>query len=414
VQKLPLEGYRVLDLSTWWAGPLGTMILGGLGAEVIKIEAIQRLDGYRGTYSGALSSKTYETSPAFNTVNRNKLGITLNLDSAKGVQIFRELVKISDVVYENYSARVMEAFGLDYPSLQKINPSIIMVSVTGFGRTGPWRDYVSFAATSESMAGLPEITGYPGGPPIIPGAILADPLSGVYAALATLAALHARGRTGRGQLVDLSLLETTSTVLGDVLIDHLMNGRLPVRQGNRHPRFAPHDVYRCQGEDQWVAIAIRSDEEWRRFCQTLDRPELANDSRFAGVRSRWQNQDALKPVIEEWTIKRSKEAACRLLQKQGIAAGGVASAKDLLRDPHLKARGFFQRIHRQEVGMHPYPSLPMRSSQQPYPMGRPAPLLGEHNQYVLGELLGMTQDQIEELVREQVIGTEPLNLPPAR
>ncbi len=411
----PLEGVRVLDLSTWWAGPLGTMFLADLGAEVIKIEAVQRVDSYRGTFAGQVpSDKPYETSPVFNAVNRNKRGVTLDMASPKGAEVFRRLVRASDVVCENYSARVMENLGVEYATLRRHNPTLVMVSLTGFGRSGPWRDYVAFAATVEALSGIPSVTGYAGGPPLLPGAIMGDPLPGLFCAIAVLAALEHRRRTGQGQYVDMSQLEPTAWTVADALLDFQMNRRTWPRQGNRVAEMAPHGAYRCRGSDEWVAIAVEDDDQWRRLCDAMGRPEMARDPRYADLAGRQAHADDIRQAIEAWTRQRDKREAMRLLQEAGVTAGAVLNPRDLLSDPQLESRNFFPMVDRAEVGPRPYPGCPIKLSATPAGIRSPAPLLGEHNALALGELLGMTRSEMEALAREHVIGTAPLSTPPAR
>ncbi|MBI4307689.1 MAG: CoA transferase [Chloroflexi bacterium] len=399
----------------WWAGPMATTALADLGAEVIKVEAVQRLDGWRGALAGHTGSqRTYETSPVFNALNRNKLGLTLNLNSREGATIFRRLVTMSDVVCENYSARVMGQFGLDYPSLRKLQPDIVMVSLSGFGRTGPCRDYVAFAATAEASSGIVALTGYPGGPPLMSGTILGDPVPGMFCALATASALEYRRRTGRGQWVDVSQVEAATWGITDALLEYQLTGRLPGRRGNRHPSLAPHDVYRCKGDDEWVAIAIATDEEWKRLCQVLARADLEANSRYASARARRRNEAALRVPIEEWTRQHDKFEAARILQEVGIAAGAVQNPADLLHDPHLEHRGYFQTLERREVGTHPYPAPVPSFADVPRQIRLPAPCLGEHRQWVLGDLLGLSSEYLADLEREHTTGTSPLTAPPLR
>ena len=241
--ELPLSGIRVLDLTTWWAGPLNAMILADFGAEVIKIEAIQRLDNWRATLADRSFERWWETSPLFNSTQRNKYGITLNLAAGRGVELFKALVERSDVVCENYSPRVMPQLGLDYEVLRLVNPRLIMISQTGFGLTGPWRDYVSFAQVAETLAGLAHLTGREDGPPTFAGQMLGDTLSALHGALAVMVALDERARTGRGQHIDLAQLETVVPATAQAQLDYQMNRRVWKRNGNRHRRMAPHGCY---------------------------------------------------------------------------------------------------------------------------------------------------------------------------
>jgi crotonobetainyl-CoA:carnitine CoA-transferase CaiB-like acyl-CoA transferase len=391
----------------WQAGPTVTMMLGDMGAEIIKIEAIQRLDGWRGG-AGLSESRAYERGPNWNGLNRNKLGLTLDLKDADGRAVFERLVTVADVVVENYTPRVMEDFGLPYATLRAINPAIIMISLSGFGSTGPWRDFPAFAFPTEEMSGFSQLTGYPGGPPMLIGHPVTDALAGMFGTFAVLVALEQCRRTGRGQHLDCSQVEALTGLVGDELFEYTMNHRMPPRLGNRHRWMAPHGVYRCRGEDAWVAIAVGSDDEWRSLCAAIERPDLASDPRFATMPERHRHQEELTAPIEQWTRTRDHHEVMHILQAHGVAAGPVLMPSELLSDPHLADRGFFEVLDRAEVGAHPYPGPAFKLSKTPGRLRRPAPLLGEHNHDVLGGLLGLSDDELSRLARRNVIGTAPL------
>jgi len=408
--ELPLSGIRVLDLTTWWAGPFNAMILADFGAEVIKIEAIQRLDNWRATLADRSFERWWETSPLFNSTQRNKYGMTLNLASGRGVELFKALVERSDVVCENYSPRVMPQLGLDYEILRRVNPRLIMISQTGFGLTGPWRDYVSFAQVAETLAGLAHLTGSEDGPPTFAGQMLGDTLSALHGALAVMIALDERARTGLGQHIDLAQLETVVPSTAQAQLDYQMNGRVWKRVGNRHRRMAPHGCYPARGEDRWVVIAIDGDAEWKRLIELMENPAWASDPRFADAEARLGNSSALDDLVGAWTRDHDRdEVACKL-QRAGLKAGPVLNPADLLEDPHLKARGFFQMIDREVVGRRPYPGLGVRFSKTPLKNRMPAPVLGQHNEEILRRVLGLQTAEIDELQREQIIGKVPAAL----
>jgi crotonobetainyl-CoA:carnitine CoA-transferase CaiB-like acyl-CoA transferase len=409
---LPLGGIRVTDVTNSWAAPYVTQLLAALGAEVIKVESIQRLDPWRGGAAAGIDEDFWEQSPLFNSVDTDKLSVTLDLTRPEGVEIFKRLVKISDVVAENYTPRVMKNFGLDYPVLKEVNPQIIMLSMPSYGTTGPWRDYSGFAALFEQMSGLPQLTGYPDGPPKNSDWGFADTISGVNGRVAVLVALLFRQMTGKGQFIDLSQVEAATNMIGDAIIEYSMNNKIRPRRGNRHPSMAPHGYYRCKGEDSWVGIAVSSDEEWLRFGKAIGDPPWTKEKRFAGSIDRLQHQDALDALVEAWTVRHEHYEVMHALQKAGIAAGIIPSPRELLADPHLKVRGTFQIIDRDIVGPHPYttPLASMRLSKTPRVIRRPAPLLGEHNDYVLGVLLGMSKQEIQSLADDRVIGTVPLDV----
>ncbi len=405
----PLQGLRVIDVCAYLAGPYAVTMLARLGAEVIKIESIQRLDYLRLT-GGYPQADGYEWSPAFNAANVNKYGITLNLNSERGRGIFKRLVEVSDVVAENFSPRVMENWGLSYGLLKEINPRLVMLSMPGFGATGPWRDYVAFGPNVEMLAGIPTITGYRDGPPLMNG-YTADPFASLMGATSVMVALQYRERTGRGQHIDLSQVEAVTTFMGSAIMDYGMNGRLQPRRGNRHPCAAPQGVYRCAGEDEWVAIAVSSEEEWAGLCGAVGSPPWTSDPLFSESRGRYENHDALDRLVEDWTSRRDKFEATRILQQAGVAAAPVLSCAEILEDPHMKHREFFQSVEHPKTGTCIYQGFPVRFSETPVRIRMPAPTLGQHNHYVLTRLLGMTREEINRLVEEGVIGTRPLGWP---
>ena len=409
--RSPLSGLRVVDSTNSWAGPFASQILANFGAEVIKVESIQYLDTWRTSATAHGPQDTiWERSPTWNSVNTGKFGITLNLQHPKGVDLFKRLIKISDVVAENFSPRVMKNFGLNYDVLKEVNPRIIMISLPAYGNSGPWSGFVGFAASIEQMAGIPSLTGYPDGPPKMSGAGFTDAMSGVTASAALMTALIHRQMTGKGQYIELSQMEACASLIGDAVVEYAMNGQNRPRRGNRHPSAAPHGCYRCLGEDRWVDLAVYTDEQWRRFCGVTGHPEWADDMRFSDSLSRWQHQDELDKMIEEWTMDRDHYDVMHLLQKEGIVAGAVLTGKELLSDPHLKERHAFQELERDIVGTHPYPvaASAMRLSGMEPHLERPAPTLGQHNDYVLGELLGLSKDEMKTLEDEKVIGNAPL------
>jgi len=410
---LPLEGIRVVDATNSWSGPYTVQLLASLGAEAIKVESIQYLDTWRAGGTRLMEGEyLWERSPLWNSVNADKLGITLDLNRPRGVEIFKRLVKISDVVAENYTPRVMRNFGLDYPVLREVNPGIIMISLPAHGSSGPWQDYPGFAASIEQMAGIPQLTGYPDGPPKMSGTGFTDPIAGTNGMVAIMMALLFRQMTGKGQYIDLSQIEAVTSLIGEAINDYSMNKRIQPRRGNRHPSMAPHGCYRCRGDDLWVNMAVSSDDEWKQFCKIIGSPPWTKEERFADSLRRWHNQDELDKLVEEWTIQHDHYEVMNSLQNEGIAAGAVLTSAELLDDPHLKERGTFHTVERAIVGAHPYPvpSVPVKLSGSPVTIRRPAPLLGEHNEYVLGELLGMSREEIQTLAAEQIIGNTPLGV----
>jgi len=383
-----------------------------MGAEVIKIEAIQRMDMPVRMISHAenvLGDEAWNRGGYFHRLNVNKKGITLDLNNPKGVEIFKELVRISDVVTENYSPRAMKNFGLDYEELKKIKPDIIMVSMSGFGQTGPEWSYAAYAPNMEAVA-LFALTGFPDGMPTYSGTGYGDWTLGMAGATAVLLALYHRQRTGKGQYVDVAGREALLCHVGEAIMDYTMNGRVTPRMGNRHPSMAPHGVYRCKGDDSWVTIAVGSDEEWRSLARVMGDPAWTKDERFSTVLGRLEHQDELDELIREWTKERDHYDVMHLLQKAGVAAGAALDPREVLLDPQLRARDFFAVIDQPLVGKRPQPrQLAAKFSKASGgPLG-PAPRLGEHNEYVLGELLHMSKEEIATLEEEKIIGTAPVH-----
>jgi len=405
MSALPLQGVRVLDLCLFLAGPYATAMLANLGAEVIKIESIQRLDYLRmmGAYP---QPDGYEWAPAFNTANVNKLSITLNLNHPRGREIFKRLAEVNDVVANNFSSRVMENWGLSYDDLKEINPRVIMLSMPGYGTTGPWRNYVAMGPNIEMLAGIPMISGYPGGSPMLNGYI-ADPFASLAGAVALMVAIKHRQQTGKGQHIDLSQVEAVTSFMCQPIMDYVMNRRIPPRRGNRHHSFAPHGVYRCKGEDQWVTIAVSSEEEWANLCGAIGNPPWTKDKRFSDPISRYEHHDALDNAIEDWTSQHNKHEVMRILQQAGVASAPVLPASELVNDPHMEQRGFFQEVTHPVTGTHRQHSFPVKFSETPVGVRMPAPTLGQHNDYVLKNLLGMTEGEIKQLAEEEIIGTKP-------
>ncbi len=392
---LALKGIRVLDFTWIHAGPSATRILSDQGAEVIKVESNNAL-----SVVGGPASATARGLGQRHNWNAGKLSISLNMKTPQGIDIAKRLVAVSDVVAENFSGRVMPSWGLDYDSIRPINPGIIMLSMSGLGRTGPWKDRVSYGQTLQAWSGFTELTGFRDTDPSGPASAYSDAVGGMSGAQAVLLALIHRSRTGRGQWLDVSQFESLSSLLETLVLDMSVNGSAAIstRTGNRLPHGggAPHGAYRCQGEDRWVAISVFNDEEWRAFVEALGNPDWAADPRFTSGDLRERNADALDACVETWTSERTAEEAMTLLQAAGIAAGVVQSGADLSRDPQLKERGFFRRVpdHQGEVRI--IESAPYKLSRTPGAVTRGAPAFAADMTYVLRELLGMSDDEVED------------------
>ncbi len=429
--KQALAGLRVIDLSQIFAGPYATKLLADMGAEIIRVECAAR-SGRGGALprmkpggafgasfpDGDTGERSYNRFAYYNEVNRNKYAITLDLTKPLGVDVFERLVRISDVVVENFTPRVMKNFGLDYPVLRETNPQIIMISLSGYGQDGPYRDYVTYGEGIEAMVGLSQLTAYPDGEPLKPGVAYADATSGLHAAFAILAALHYRRLTGNGQYIDLAMREAVTPILGAAIMDYTMNKRAAKPMGNRHPMMAPHGCYRAQGrgvkgeenekEGAWIAIAVSSDEEWRAFCRAMGDPPWTRDAKFASRSGRLANREELDRLIGEWTSGYDHIELMNMLQGSGIKAGAVFNISELAHDPHLNERGFFEELSHPEAGTHLYPGVSWRMSRTPGRLRLPAPCFGEHNRYVFGELLGMSDEEVSRLADEGVSPSEPL------
>lgn len=392
---LALSGIRVLDFTWIHAGPSATRILSDQGAEVIKVESNNAL-----SVVGGPASATARGLGQRHNWNAGKLSISLNMKTPQGIDIARRLAAVSDVVAENFSGRVMPSWGLDYQSIRAINPNVIMLSMSGFGRTGPWKDRVSYGQTLQAWSGFTQLTGFPDTDPSGPASAYSDAVGGMAGAQAVLLALLHRSRTGRGQWLDVSQFESLSSLLETLVLDMSANGSHAIseRTGNRQPHAggAPHGAYRCQGDDRWVAITVFTDEEWHAFRNAMGQPSWSDDPRFATAVSRWQNADALDDLVESWTIQHSPEDVMTLLQSAGVAAGVVQTGADLSRDPQLQERKFFRQVPDHQGEYRTIESAPYKLSRTPGSVTRGAPAFAADMTYVLRELLGMSDEEVED------------------
>jgi benzylsuccinate CoA-transferase BbsF subunit len=374
-----------------------------MGAEVIRIESMRKLCESRTTHGLSIPTLAgTNEGQIFHQLNANKLSVTLNLSQPKAIELAKRIVSLSDVVIENMRPGVLERLGLGYEVLQQARPDIVMLSSSARGATGPERQYAGFAPQQAAVAGMSHLAGYADGEPTQLHST-PDLTNGNMAAFAILAALHYRWRTGEGQYIDLSQVDGLSTFIGEAILDYTMNGRIRSRSGNHDDLMAPHNCYRCRGEDKWVSIAIGTEEEWQAFCQAIGSPDWARDERFSDADSRWQNQDVLDKLITEWTMNRSHLEVMGILQEKGVAAVPSFSSDELFEGPHLRERGWFVKVAHPEVGQSTVLGPPWKLSLTPATVRRHAPLLGEHNQYVFGRLLGMPEEEIQKLVEERVI-----------
>jgi crotonobetainyl-CoA:carnitine CoA-transferase CaiB-like acyl-CoA transferase len=402
---LPLAGTRVMDFGQMWAGPHLSQWLAVMGAEVIKVETHVRLDFMRmvGIPPG-FERNNFNAGTAFASLNYGKKSITLNMNESRAQELARKLIKISDIVTENFGGAILERWGLSYEAMKKIKPDIIYYAGSGYGRSGPHRARPSYAEIVEAYDGSTYLNGYPGGGPATVGVSpWTDATQAMHGAFAIMAALYHRDQTGEGQYIDGAMIEGSSNFLGEMVMGYTMNGALGERTGNRDKFMAPHGCYRCQGNDEWVAIAVDGQEEWAAFIKTMGSPEWAERAEFKDERSRRQNQDELDRLIEEWTRQHRQYEVMELLQKAGVAAGASLNIKDLVSDPQLKARRFFIETEHPVLGNITLAGLPWRPEGRQKGNYSYPPLLGEHNDYVFGELLGLSVEEIARLKEEKVI-----------
>ena len=413
-----LAGLRILDMTQIAAGPYATLLLGFMGAEIIKVESCSRMDINRGPARPTPeSSRMYPQSlPGERPWNRsahhiqrnvNKRSLTLDLASTHGKELFFKLVAICDALVENYRASVLDRLGLGYAELCRVNPQLVYVKISSQGASGPEKDYGSLGSTLEQTAGLASITGYPDGRPLMTNETYPDPVVGILAVGALMTALRRRRQTGKGSLVDLSQREATVSILGEAVVDYSLSGRVAAPIGNGHPCMKPHGVYPCQGKDMWLALAVSSDAEWRGLCRAIGQPELTDDARFETPIGRRQHQQTLHEILSAWTQTHDHYQAMHILQAHGVPAGPVLTAAEVIADPHLEARAFWDTVDHPEAGTYRQVSTPWKLSKHPRSGTRPAPGLGEHNHDVLGELLGLSAREIATLEAQGIIGTRP-------
>jgi benzylsuccinate CoA-transferase BbsF subunit len=394
---LPLAGYRVADFTWVWAGPFCTLQLAHLGAEVIRVESAQHPCVTRLLPPWPEGKPGLNRSGYFNQYNQGKRSLALNLKHPEAIAVAKDLVRVCDVVCENFAFGVMERLGLGYEELRKIRPDVIMISMSGYGSTGPDREYVSYGPAQVPLSGLSSLTGYRGFPPMHVGISYGDPTAGLHAAVAVLAALWHREQTGEGQFIDLSQWETTIAVIPEAVIEYGWKGTQPERNGNRDPLMAPHGIFRCAGEQRWVALAVRDDREWQAFARAMGAPELAADPRFATLAARKAHEDELEQIVGSWTRDRSPKEITEILQAAGIPCFPCYDSRDIAEDAHLRESGFFVELEHPEVGRKLHLGIPWRMSGTPCAVRRPAPCLGEHTEAILTELLGYSPDHVAHL-----------------
>jgi crotonobetainyl-CoA:carnitine CoA-transferase CaiB-like acyl-CoA transferase len=427
-ERLPLNGKRVLSITSVWSGPYASQLLADWGCEVIRVESIQHWQistrGHRARFPrgtrveiGAPFPRTYpdrdpgerpwNRSSYFNVHARNQLSMTVDLTKTRGKGILRRLAEVSDVLIENNTPTTLEHMGITYDWLREANPAIIMVRLPAFGLSGPYRNYRAFG--DAPVTGFQSLWGYTDvdRPRALSRVAYQDAVAGANAALATAMALHRRNKTGKGALVEIAQCETLMAMLGEAILDYTMNRRVQGSIGNRDIHgAAPSGNYRCKGDDRWVSITVRNDKEWEGFCRALGYPGWTRDERFSTALDRYKNQDDLDKLVETWTIQHDSYAIMHLLQKEGVAAAPITDGADSYADPHFNEIGVLEEVTHPEAGTHLYPGIGWTQTRTPNRVRRHAPRLGEDNEYVYKELLGICDEEYAELEREGHIGMD--------
>ncbi|MFJ8235305.1 CaiB/BaiF CoA transferase family protein [Ureibacillus sp. NPDC094379] len=397
-QRLPLEDIRVLELGTLLAGPFTGRLLGDFGAEVIKVEPPGKSDPMRNW------GKTKDGVGLWWPIqSRNKKSITLNLREEEGQKILKELVKEVDVIIENFRPGTMEKWNLSYEALAEINPKIIMVRTSGYGQTGPYKHRAGFGSVGEAMGGLRYVNGFPDRPPARIGISIGDTLAALFATIGCLVALHESKHSGKGQVVDTALYESVFSTMESIIPDYLLAGYVRERMGNILPGVAPSNIYFTK-DKTYIVIGANADGVFRRLCEAMDQPELADDSRFSSHNSRAENMKLLDSIIEEWTKTLLADEALTILDEKGVPSGLIYSAKDILEDPHYKEREMIIKVDHPQLGEFPMPGIVPKLSRTPGEVRHTGPeLIGKHNEEVYQALLGFTDERIEELLEKNII-----------
>jgi len=413
-RRAPLAGVRVADFTWVWAGPFCTLQLAHLGAEVIRVESQGRVCVTRLLPPWPEGQPGINRSGYFNQYNQGKQSLALDLKQPDALEVARDLIRSSDVVVENFAAGVMDRLGLGYEVCRSLRPDVIMIALSGYGATGPEKDYVSYGPAQVPLSGFSSVTGYRDWRPMHIGISYGDPTCGLHGAVAVLAALIHRRRTGAGQYIDLSQWEGTMALLPEAILARTIGGAAPERDGNHDPLWAPHGVYRCEGNDRWVSIVVADEEEWRALARVIDGSQggpqsarrestLAGDARFATAPGRKANEDALDEIVSVWCRARSAEEVTRLLQAAGVAAFPAMTAADLHDDPHLGSRDYFVELPHPEVGVKRHMGIPYKLHGTPLGVSRAAPCLGQDTDDVLTRVLGYSSERIARLRAQGVL-----------
>lgn len=398
MKRAPLAGIRVISFGTGGVVPDCAKTLGEMGADVIKIESSQHLDFVR-TIGADMNNV-----PGFNETNRSKRSFGVNLKTEQGRELVRRLIARADVFAENYRAGVVEKLGCDYESVRKIKADIVYLSSQGFGKTGPYSGHRAYGPLMAAASGMLRLWAHADDPyPVGATSPIPDHFASKHGVLAILAALDYRRRTGKGQFIDMSLVEVGANIIGALYLEQTVNGRSPEPAGNRIPYAAPYGVYRCSGSDQWCAISVSTEEEWRSFCGAVGHAEWTQDARFADLVARLRHVDELDARIEEWTSQREPVEVMNLLQAAGVAAGVAARSAEALSDPQLQHRNAFVEVDHPVAGRRIYPGIPFKITGMTFSESRPAPLFAEHTEEICRDILKLPEDEIRRLVDTGVL-----------
>ena len=422
-KDLLLSGVRVVEVASGWVGPWSGQLLADLGAEIIKVESTTMPDFNRGVslptdaggslfYSnypdGKLGEKPWNRNALFNAANFGKCDLTLDLIKPRGLELFMQVMKVSDVFLSNMAVGVDEKLGITYEAMIKVNPQIIYLTSAGYGRTGPYARRVAMGNTIDAASGFFGLRGYgDGDSTAVTPSTHCDDIAAMTNAFSIVAALYHKKKTGKGMYIDTSMAEPSMLHIGEAIMEYTMNRRVQQSTGNRDVSMSPQGCYRCQGEDEWVTLSIKSDKEWQRFVEVIGNPQWAQDEKFSSILGRLKNQDELDKLIESWTTNRNKHEVMHLLKEAGIAAGAVLDNAEVYNDPHLKERRFWETVDNPDAGVHTYPGRLWKLEDIEMPERRRAPTLGEHNDYVLQDILGLTAGEVAKLEQEGIIGTVP-------
>jgi crotonobetainyl-CoA:carnitine CoA-transferase CaiB-like acyl-CoA transferase len=400
---LPLHGIRVADFGQVIAAPVTAQILGWLGAEVVLVETKSRMTT-RVWPPFADGEFGIDRSGGFNLVNNNKLSCTLDLRHPDALELAKEIISVSDVLVENYATGVMESLGLGYDEVKRLRQDIVYMSLAAFGRSGPFKDLTGFHSVINLFSGLAAVTGYENSHPRIMGGLIPDAFAGCYCVLAVLEALYHRSRTGEGQFIEVSMTEALTGMIPEAVMEYSLTGKEQPKMGNRDGRKAPHNVFRCLGEEKWVAVSVETDAQFRALSQASGNADWADEPRFATPPARLENQDALEALLQQWTANLGVEEVVAILQAAGVPAAPVLDTAEVLADPHLVERGFVAPVEHPAVGTRTIPTLPWAADGRRVDDLRPAPTFGEHNQWVLKELLQVPDEEYERLVSSGAVG----------